>query len=248
MAAVIVVLIGFVARDHILLGRSGKRRMRESFDVGFGPVTQVQGGRRPPDGSVGQKMAALNALERKLADLNAKANTPEQHLNAYRICEEYMMSLQDSLGGMLLAPHTRHGLYARQERMRAIQRQHLLLWARDSSQKLIYQAQRRARVSSKIETALKASEILESALRVYPEERQLHESIYAIRDYIAAARVEYWTELAERAAFKGHYRKAIDRYQNALFILAAIKPGASLAQKWKIKYSGRCNPYIPFFL
>lgn len=220
MSAVIVILIGFVARDHILLRHLGKRRTREHYDAGFGPTIRAQkSGRRPLDGSVSQKMAVLNALERKLADLNAKATTPEQHLNAYRICEEYLTGLHESLGGIALAPHARHGLHARQERVRAIQRQHLLLWARESSQKLIYKAQRRARASSKIETALKASEIIESALRVYPEERQLHESIHAIRDYIASARVEYWMELAERAAFKGNYRKSIDRYQNALFYL-----------------------------
>ncbi|MEJ7709776.1 MAG: hypothetical protein WKF84_07920 [Pyrinomonadaceae bacterium] len=118
-----------------------------------------------------------------------------------------------------MANNTRNSLRARQERVRAIQRQHLLSWARESSQKLVYQAQRRARISAKIETALKASEIIEMALRVYPEERQLHESIAAIGDYVASVRVEYWMELAERAFFKSHYRKAIDRYQNALFYL-----------------------------
>ena len=29
----------------------------------------------------------------------------------------------------------------------------------------------------------------------------------------------WWVELAERAAFKGHYRRAINRYKDALFYL-----------------------------
>jgi hypothetical protein len=31
--------------------------------------------------------------------------------------------------------------------------------------------------------------------------------------------VAHWVELAERSAFKGHYRRAIDRYRDALFYL-----------------------------
>ena len=29
----------------------------------------------------------------------------------------------------------------------------------------------------------------------------------------------HWVELAERSAFKGHYRRAIDRYRDALYYL-----------------------------
>jgi hypothetical protein len=32
--------------------------------------------------------------------------------------------------------------------------------------------------------------------------------------------VAHWVELAERSAFKGHYRRAIDRYKDALFYLS----------------------------
>ena len=32
-------------------------------------------------------------------------------------------------------------------------------------------------------------------------------------------KVAHWVELAERSAFKGHYRRAIDRYRDALFYL-----------------------------
>ena len=32
-------------------------------------------------------------------------------------------------------------------------------------------------------------------------------------------KVSHWVELADRSAFKGHYRRAIDRYRDALFYL-----------------------------
>jgi hypothetical protein len=60
---------------------------------------------------------------------------------------------------------------------------------------------------------------LDSALKVFPEEPELNESKLAIREFIASVKVAHWVELAERAAFKGHNRRAIDRYKDALFYL-----------------------------
>ena len=60
---------------------------------------------------------------------------------------------------------------------------------------------------------------IDSAVRVYPDEAELHESRVAIGEFIASVKVAHWVELAERSAFKGHYRRAIDRYQDALFYL-----------------------------
>jgi len=47
----------------------------------------------------------------------------------------------------------------------------------------------------------------------------LSESRIAIEEFIASVKVAHWVELAERSAFKGHYRRAIDRYRDALFYL-----------------------------
>ena len=80
-------------------------------------------------------------------------------------------------------------------------------------------AQQRARISDKIETANRALECIDSALRLYPDEIELNESKVAIGEFIASVRVAHWVELAERSAFKGHYRRAIDRYKDALFYL-----------------------------
>jgi len=54
---------------------------------------------------------------------------------------------------------------------------------------------------------------------VYPDEPELHESKLAILEFIASVKVAHWVELAERSAFKGHNRRAIERYQDALFYL-----------------------------
>jgi hypothetical protein len=66
---------------------------------------------------------------------------------------------------------------------------------------------------------MRAMDCIDSALRVYPDETELHDSRTAIGEFIASVKVAHWVELAERSAFKGHYRRAIDRYQDALFYL-----------------------------
>jgi hypothetical protein len=54
---------------------------------------------------------------------------------------------------------------------------------------------------------------------LYPNEAELNESRVAIREFMASVKVAHWVELAERSAFKGHHRRAIERYQDALFYL-----------------------------
>jgi hypothetical protein len=126
---------------------------------------------------------------------------------------------------------------AGQERARALQKHHLLTWARDSSRALTYEAQQRARVSERIEAANRALHCLESALQYYPNETELHESSVAIREFIASVKVAHWIELAERSAFKGHYRRAIDRYKDALFYLSRepVKEEAKAASTERIQ-------------
>ena len=96
----------------------------------------------------------------------------------------------------------------------------MLTWARESSLALTREAQRRARTSDKIETAYRALDCLDSALKVFPAESELNASKSAIWEFIASVKVAHWVELAERAAFKGHYRRAINRYKDALFYLS----------------------------
>jgi len=109
---------------------------------------------------------------------------------------------------------------AGQEKVRALQKHHMLTWARDASRALTHEAQQRGRMSDKIETANRALDCLDTALKVYADEQELEASKLAIREFIASVKVAHWVELAERSAFKGHYRRAIERYKDALFYLS----------------------------
>jgi hypothetical protein len=102
---------------------------------------------------------------------------------------------------------------------------------------LAHEAQQRARTFDKIETATRAMDCIDSALKHYPDETELNESRVAIGEFIASVKVGHWVELAERSVFKGHYRRAIDRYRDALFYLNqdVVKEDVRLAGTQKIE-------------
>src|SRR5437764_4462268 len=162
--------------------------------------------------------AALRALQKQSTDADEK-DIPEVHRELYEMCTEYLAGAEKALQSPALQPDGRVALRAGQEKVRDLQKHHLLTWARGSARTLTHEAQKRVRLYEKIETANRALECIDSALKVYPDEEELKVSARAVREFITSIRVAHWVELAERAAFKGQYRRAIDRYRDALFYL-----------------------------
>lgn len=218
LIAVAVLLLGAIARERAL-----SRALKSRHDDASSHAHRSTKKRRHQTPEIDHS-AILNNIEHKLAEAHTHATLPEHHLDAYHLCDEFITRANQTLARINLEPAVRNALKARQERIRAVRKQHLLSWARENSQQLIYQAQRRARVSDRIESAMSALAVLETAIREYPQEEELQSSLVAIREYITSVRVRYWIELAERADFKGKYARAIHRYQNALFYLGRDTP------------------------
>ena len=163
--------------------------------------------------------AALRTIQKQSSAADSPDATPQAHFEVAQLCHEYLASTEEAMRSGSTGSEKGIAIRAGQERVRALHKHHLLMWARGRSRALTREAQQRARTFDKIETANKAFECIESALRVYPEEAELHESKAAIGEFIASVKVAHWVELAERSAFKGHYRRAINRYRDALFYL-----------------------------
>ena len=245
LAASVVMLVAVAAREVIMrrawtryileqegydqIDSSGARQRHES---GMSS-SSVNRGRRS---SFDKHTAALRAVQKRSAEADAPGSLPETHLDVYQLCKEYLAGTEESLRSSSLTIEKNVALRAGQDRVRALQKHHLLAWASGASRSLTHEAQRRARLSDKLETALRALDVIESALRFYPDEAELHESSAAIREFMTSAKVAHWVELAERAAFKGHYRRAIDRYRDALFYLSReqMKEGVRAEMAGKI--------------
>ena len=218
LAASVVLLVALSAREVVMRRAWTRYLLENSVSEGGGRVRSDKPNSSKKTYSASLHAAALATIQKQSAEAET-ASSPDSHLDVFHFCQNYLESTEEASRANNLPPDKRNTIRAGRERVRTLEKHHLLTWARDSSRIFTYEAQKRVRVSDKIETANRAVECLDSALKVFPEEHELNESKLAIREFIASVKVAHWVELAERAAFKGYYRRAIDRYKDALFYL-----------------------------
>lgn len=217
LAVSVVLLVALSARE-VIMRRAWTRYLLEhgiQEKSRSGPAGRSQ--RKGLSASL--HSAALRTIQKQSSNADAAGAAPQAHFEVAQLCQDYLVSTEEAMRSGSIGSEKGIAIRAGQERVRSLRKHHLLNWARGHSLDLTREAQQRARTFDKIETANKALECIDSTLRVYPDESELHESKAAIGEFIASVKVAHWVELAERSAFKGHYRRAIDRYRDALFYL-----------------------------
>lgn len=245
LAASVVMLVAIAARE-VVMRRAWTRYILEQDrrDPHAEKVARKSSGGSSTTASkhrtVETYASQLRALQKQSVETDAAGDAPEAHLEAYQLYRDFLSGTDEALRSSSLSAESRVALRAGQERARALQKHHLLVWARSSSRSLTHEAQRRARVWDKIETAQRALDVIETARRFYPDETELRESDDAVREFIATVKVAHWVELAERAAFKGYYARAIDRYRDALFYLSR----ESMKEETRLETAGRISREI----
>jgi tetratricopeptide (TPR) repeat protein len=238
LAASVVLLVALSARE-VVMRRAWTRYLLENGIQDPRPKSRSsQSSRSHKKGSSSSvHSGALRTIQKHSAAADAPNSPPEAHFDVAQLCQEYLSSTDEAIRSGSYASEKGIAIRAGQERVRSLHKHHLLTWARGQSRSLTYEAQQRARTFDKIETANRALDCIDSALRIYPEEPELNESKVAISEFIASVKVAHWVELAERSAFKGHYRRAIDRYRDALFYLNqnVVKPEVRAAGTERIE-------------
>jgi hypothetical protein len=217
LAASVVLLVALSARE-VVMRRAWTRYLLDQEDGSSSRTTRDSKGSSRKSQSPSLLSATWRTIQKQSEEADSAA-TPDSHFDVFHLCQDYLSTADDALRSNRLPADKRIAIRSGQERVRALQKHHLLTWAKDSSRSLTYEAQQRARISDKIEAANRALQCLESAQKFYPAEIELNDSSVAIREFIASVKVAHWVELAERSAFKGHYRRAIERYKDALFYL-----------------------------
>jgi tetratricopeptide (TPR) repeat protein len=219
LAVSVVLLVALSARE-VVMRRAWTRYLLEHGIHEKSKSHNGQAGRNQKKGfSASLHSAALRTIQKQSTAADTPNATPEAHFEVAQLCHDYLSSTEEAMRSGSMGSEKGIAIRSGQERVRSLHKHHLLTWARGHSLALTREAQQRARTFDKIETANKALECLDSALRIYPDEEELSESKVAIGEFIASVKVAHWVELAERSAFKGHYRRAIDRYRDALFYL-----------------------------
>ena len=244
LAASVVLLVAFAAREVVM--RRAWARYTHELEMrmgGEGATPGPAGLQRPAarKASVHATANSLRTLQQRLAQAEESgAQQPAAHLEAFRLCEQYLSSTEETIRASGTAADVRVALRAGQERVRGLQKHHLLSWVRGEAQRLTHEAQRRVSVSDKIETAMRALDVIREALEVYPADPELRDSALAVHNFIASVKVAHWVELAERAAFRGRHARAVARYRDALFYLSR----AEMSEDAREDAAGRINREI----
>jgi tetratricopeptide (TPR) repeat protein len=224
LAASVVMLVAASAREIVVRRSFARYLLEQDKHQERSRESKESSSRLVNMQSVSAHASALRVVQKRSAKADASDSNPEAHLESYRLCVDYLASAEEALRSPGLAPENRVALRSGQDRVRTLQKHHLLTWARSSARTLTREAQQRARLYEKVEVANRALDCIDSALKIYPDEEELNESAGAVREFITSSRVAHWVELAERAAFKGYYRRAIDCYRDALFYLTRDAP------------------------
>jgi hypothetical protein len=227
LAASVVMMVAVAARE-VVMRRAWTRYILEQgrHDIPLSSSSAREPSRqRTGSSSSGVSTAELHAaawrtLQRKSAEADAPGAQPEAHRDAYQLCKEYLANSDEALRAPNLSTEKRAALRTGQERARALQKHHLIRWTSESSRLLTDTAQRQVLLAHKIETAMRAMSVIDSARKLYPEEAQLQASATALQEFIGSIKIAHWVELAERAAFKGQHVRAINRYRDALYYLS----------------------------
>ena len=216
LTASVLFLVAVAARE-VVLRRALTRHILEKERQDY-RVTDFN--RKRKTVSLEHFSSKLRAIAKRSASADVKEDSAEAHLEVYQACRDYLRKVDSAVRSARPGSQVQFTLRAGQERAQSLKKHHLLKWASIASRDWTNEAQRRVLPKEKLEAAQKALDVIESALKVYPEEEQLLASAFAIKDHIASLRVAQWIERAERAAFKGHYRRAIEYYKDALFYLS----------------------------
>jgi hypothetical protein len=164
------------------------------------------------------------AFIKQIANKSKTATTldksPDAHLEVFEMCNAYLHLNQKELETTGIEA-TKLAVFRRgREKIQGYHKFHLLTWASIESNLLIQEARNRISVNDKLENAQRALNVLNAATKYYPSEKQVIDSIEAVKEFIVSIRVSHWVEQAERSAFKENYQRAINHYRDALFFLA----------------------------
>src|SRR5690242_15797325 len=203
LASSVVLLVALSARE-VVMRRAWTRYLLENGihdsrrSVSSSRSSRSSSSRKGFSSSV--HSAALRTIQKQSVAADSPNSTPESHLDVAQLCNDYLASTDEAIRSGTYGGEKGITIRAGQDRVRALHKHHLLTWAKGQSRLLTHEAQQRARTFDKIETANRALECIDSTLRIYPDEPELHESRIAISEFIASVKVAHWVELAERSA------------------------------------------------
>ncbi len=218
-----LVLVGAVFLREVVLRKARNRYLliERKLDYNLSNLAWHRPPNNNPNKLTLEKNAAIiGEIRKKSEAAQVLGKLSDGHWEVFEMCNEYLALNESEIENVGVGSPRLAGLRRGKEVVGELHRYHLLTWAEIEARQLTQEAKNRVTMSEKLKTAQKALTVLDSALQFYPDETKLLESEAALKEFVASIKVSHRLEQAERAAFKGNYKRAISHYRDALLFLA----------------------------
>ena len=169
--------------------------------------------------TIQQNAAIVREIKRKSEAALILDKVSVGHWEVFELCSKYLHTNKKELETVGVGSPRIAALRRSREVVRGIHKHHLLAWAEIESRAFLRSAKNQLELSDKLEYTQKAMSVLDTALEFYPREKQLRDSIEAVKGFNSSIKVSHLVELAEKAAFKGDNTESANLYRDALFLL-----------------------------
>ena len=214
-------LLGAVIFREIVLRNAGRKYLaaQKQLDLNIGKVAGFKTEFSDGKITLEQNASVLKDIKKKSDAAKVLHNLPDTHREVFEICTEYLAVSAEQLKSVGTGSPRLAAFRRGRETVKQLHRFHLLEWMQTETKILMQDAKIRVTISEKLNAAQKALDLIDSALRFYPNEPQLVDSESALNEFISSIRVSYWIEEADRAVFRGDQQSAVGFYRDALFFL-----------------------------
>ena len=225
LAAAMVLAAAVIVREIVL--RSARRRFliaQQQMDQSIRGITRRIHDEHAPKLTLERNAVLLHEISKKSDAAKVLGKFAEGHREVFELCEEYLSAVTRELptvgaGSPRIAALRRgRGVAGRYHHY------HMLHWAEIESRDFTREASKHNKIADKLVSAQAALDVVDFALRSYPEEPALIDSRHVLVELLAKIKVTDLIDRADRAAFKGNSKRALNLYQDALFILRRQEP------------------------
>lgn len=217
-----IVLGSAVFIREILMIRT-RRRIREAekkLDISLSafPASMLRTADAPKL-SLERNTSLIKRIKRKSDAAKVLGTLSDGHREVFELCDEYLRLIEAELptvaiGSPRLAAF-RHG----RDLIGGYHRLHLMKWAEIEARSFTQKQDGRDRISDRLKNARQAVGVVDFALRYYPEEPELVESLDVLNGLVDTLKVQELVEKAEKAIEKGNKKRARILYSDALAIV-----------------------------
>ena len=225
LGAAMVLAAAVIVREIIL--RSARQRYLASqrqMDLSIRGITRRIQDDLPPKLTLERNAAILHEISKKSEAAKVLGKFAEGHREVFELCDEYMGAVTRELPTVGAGSPRIAALRRGRKVAVRYHHYHMLHWAEIESRDLTREASKHDKISHKLDSAQAALDVVDFALRSYPEEGALIDSRHVLVELLSKIKVTDLVERAERTAFKGNPKRALSLYQDALLILQRQDP------------------------